>query len=267
MTSRTKESGRYVEAVLKSLDILDCFQNNPELGLKQIIDLTGMSRSRVMRLTGTLEHRGYLSYEPYTKKYSLGNRILGLGKSVETNSNFIPLVRQTLKALTGLTGESAALFVLDGLERMALAREESPWSIRYSVSEGQRIPLPAGAGGKILVAFGEEELKKKVLHPQTLNRLVKDTLVDPKKFEQELVLIREQGYATSLGERAADSWAVAAPVFDYQNNLVGALALAGPTSRFTPEKRSEVIDLVMEQGRHLSGLLGWSSNQSKAVAG
>ena len=61
MTDKPKESGRYIEAVLKSLDVLDCFKSAPDLSLMDIMERAGLTRSRAMRLTGTLEHRGYLT--------------------------------------------------------------------------------------------------------------------------------------------------------------------------------------------------------------
>ena len=81
MKQRTKESTRHVEAVLKALDILDCFEAQPALSLGQLIEGTGLNRSRVMRLAGTLESRGYMGLEADGGHYRLGFRLLTLGKA------------------------------------------------------------------------------------------------------------------------------------------------------------------------------------------
>ena len=63
MKGPTKQSERHVEAVLAALHVMDCFLKFPALGIKQIMDETGYTRNRVMRITGTLVHKGYLGYK------------------------------------------------------------------------------------------------------------------------------------------------------------------------------------------------------------
>ena len=96
---RTKEAGRHVESVLKALDILDCFHVQSSQNLKQIIEKTGLNRSRVIRLTGTLESRGYLTYDSRSRQFQLGSRVMTLGKIFELNNNLITLSRPVLKDL------------------------------------------------------------------------------------------------------------------------------------------------------------------------
>jgi IclR family transcriptional regulator, KDG regulon repressor len=256
MTLSTKESHRFVEVVLRSLDVLDCFQDHPALSLKELIELTGLGRSRTMRLTGTLVHRGYLAFNPQTNRYRLGPRILTLGKVLERMSGLSSVIRPVLEELTDRTGESSALFSVDGFDRVVLARVNSPWSIRYSVSEGQRIPLPAGAGGKILIAFGPNALQQKLLQAGMIPLSRHEHVPGIDSFERDMAVIRENGYAVSTGERVPDSRAVAAPVFDAHNILTGALTVAGPTSRLTDDKLGEIVAAVVESSRKLSRLLG-----------
>ncbi len=123
MLRQTKEMSRHVEAVLKTLDILDCFVHSPDATLKEIIDKTGLNRSRVMRLIGTLESRGYLTYDPHNRTYRLGSRVMTLGKAYELNNDLITLARPVLKHLADQTGEMASLYILDKFERVAIGRE------------------------------------------------------------------------------------------------------------------------------------------------
>ena len=257
MTDRPKESGRYIEAVLKSLDVLDCFKGAPNLSLMDIMERAGLTRSRAMRLTGTLEYRGYLTQDPVTRRFSLGYRLLALGRSIEANNSLIAATRPVLKKLAEVTGESAALFVIDGLDRVVLAREESTWSIRYSVSEGERIPLPAGAGGKVLAAFGPTALWNRIQRSQPRPLKSGGTGINLGQLQQERTQILNQGFATSIGERVPDSWAASVPIFDAQDALVGCITVAGPVNRITSERQDEIIRILLEQSQHLSSSLGW----------
>jgi len=256
MQNRTKEGSRHVEAALRTLDILDCFLAEPRLSLGQIIARTGLVRSRAMRLMGTLEHRGYIIEHPATKTYSLGTRLAGLGKSFDRANNTETLVRPVLNYLVEKTGESATFYVADGVERVALVRQEGTKAIRLSIVEGQRTPLHAGASGKVLLAFGDPEILRKILQSKILPSITEHTITDPDTLAEELETIKERGYAVSKGENIPDAYAIATPVFDYENRLVGAVSIAGPAGRLAEDEVQSRIELVRHASRVLSQRYG-----------
>ncbi len=100
-----KETKRYVEAVLKALDILECFQKQPQLSLKKVSEFTGLHKSRIMRLCGTLISRGYLLYDAETGQYKLGPKIISLSRSYEQSNDLISLARSEMKRLAQETGD------------------------------------------------------------------------------------------------------------------------------------------------------------------
>ncbi len=258
MKPRTKESGRHVGAVLKALDLLDSFQTQPTLSLKELIDLSGLNRSRVMRLAGTLEARGYLRLEPVTGHYRLGSRLLTLGKLFELNNTFISLARPALKRLVQKTGESATLYAIDGYERVALAREHGTHEVRFSVTEGGRSELYAGAAGKVLLAHAPPEVAAGVLKAGVMRRLTPGTVVDPTRLTAQLKTIHRQGWAFSKGDRVTDAWGVAAPVFGHDGRARAAIGVAGPINRLTQQMRTQTVEAVTEVAQDLSRDLGWS---------
>jgi DNA-binding IclR family transcriptional regulator len=260
MEQERKESKRYVDAVLKALDILDCFQVRPSLQLKQISEMTKLNKSRILRLCGTVESMGYLVHDRETGLYSLGPKLLSLGKIYERNNTMISLARPILRDLTRITGESASLFVVDGNKRLCLAREEGTHSVRYSVSEGQRMELYAGSGGKVLLAFGPVELRRQFLRKGMLKRLTPHTIVDLGKLQEELELINRQGYGFSAGERDSDAASLAAPVYNHEKKMCAALAIAGPINRFLPEHNAEHLKMLLAAAQQLSWRLGYDSD-------
>jgi IclR family transcriptional regulator, KDG regulon repressor len=257
MRKRVKESTRHVDAVRRALQVLDCFQVQPLLPLKRICELTGMNRSRVIRLCGTLESKGYLDYEAETRHYRLGSRILSLSKIYESSNNLISLARPILRSVVEQTGESVSLFVVDGLNRMCVAGEEGTFSIRYNIPEGQPIPLYAGAGGKLLLAFGPEELRRKVLRRSRLKRLTAATTTDPKKLEKEFEAIRRRGYASSCGEREPEVAALAAPIYTHEGTVCASLTLAGPIHRLSGKQRVNHLRILLASASRLSQMLGY----------
>jgi len=263
MAGRTKESERHIGAVLAALDVLDCLRGESSLAVSEISRRTGFHRSRVMRIIGTLASRGYLLQDPATGAVSPGPQLMFLGKSYERNQSVIGLARPVLRELMERTGESASFFVREGAERVVLAREESTHDLRYFAVEGQRMALHAGASGKVLLAFGPEEIRRRYLDGDRLEALTPRTITDPEALGRELEVIRKRGYAVSRAERLSDVGAVAAPVFDGEGSLIGAIAIAGPVSRYDPDGIRRFKKPVSLAAAKLSHSLGWTSENSK----
>jgi DNA-binding IclR family transcriptional regulator len=258
MKKPTRQADRHVEAVLAALDVLECFLAKPSLSTREIMQATGFTRNRVLRLTGTLLHRSFLMTDPETGGCCIGPRIFILGKGFERNRLFLSMVSPVLRDIALKTGESASLYVREGCERVVLAREEGTHAIRHAISEGQRMDLHAGAAGKVILAFSPEEMVDIVLGKTGLPKRTAATITDKNRLLKELENIRSQGYAVSLGERAPDVCAMAAPVFEHGRELVGALCISGPISRFTSQIRKSYAELLQAAGMKLSRQLGWT---------
>jgi DNA-binding IclR family transcriptional regulator len=258
MKKPTRQTDRHVEAVLAALDVLECFLAKPGLTTMELLHATGFTRNRVMRLTGTLRHRGYLMADPATGVFSIGPKLFALGKVFERNRLMLSLVRPVLRDIALKTGESASLYVRDGFERVVLAREDGTHAIRHAISEGQRMDLHAGAAGKVILAFSTPEMLDIVLARTGLPKRTDATITHRSRFLKELENVRNQGYAVSIGERVADVCALATLVFEHGDELLGALCISGPISRFTPEVRKSHAALLLAAGRTLSRQLGWA---------
>lgn len=256
MKLNTKESGRLIDAVLKALDVLDCFGDDPTLTLKQIIDRTGLGRSRAMRLTGTLISRGYLFFDPVTGHFSLGSRLMALGDAFNRNNNIIRIARPIMKYLVDKTGESSTFSIIEADERVILVREEGTHAIRYSIQEGQRMPLHAGAASKALLAFGPQDVLERLITADLLQPITSSTVTDPEQLKNNLARIRKQGFAVSLGENTPGARAIAAPVFNYDNHLAGVVSVSGPANRIEGSIIDRMINQVLEASHMLSKALG-----------
>jgi len=264
MKRPTRQTDRHVEAVLAALEVLECFFAKPGLTTMEIMQDTGFTRNRVMRLTGTLMHRGFLLADAEAGAFSTGTKIYALGKLFERNRVILSLVRPVLRDIVLKTGESAFFYVREGYERVVLASEQGTHAIRHAISEGQRMDLHAGAAGKVILAYSPAELVETVLAKTGLPKRTAATITDRNRLLKELENVRGRGYAISFGERAADAIAIAAPVLGHGNELLGALAVAGPISRFTPETCTSHAKLLRAAAMQLSGQMGlaWAGNGS-----
>jgi DNA-binding IclR family transcriptional regulator len=257
MKSPIKQADRHVDAVLAAMAVLDCFLTKPVLGVKEIMDLTGFTRNRVMRLTGTLLQHGSLMIADPKGGFAVGPKCLALGKVFERSQGFLVILKPVLKQLVLVTGESTSFYVREGLERYALAREEGSHNIRYSIREGQRVGLFAGSASKLILAYLSPEALSTILNGSDLDAQAPKTPAERKEFLKKLEQIRQQGYAVSVGERDPDAFGISAPVFDSENDLVGALCIGGPISRFTDENCQHCLRHIRDEATKLSRQLGW----------
>ena len=250
-----KETTKQIESVAKALSLLECFSHSaPALSLKQLSEKTGLYKSRILRLCGTLMAHGFL-IRSEGAVYSLGPKLMALGKVYERANSLISLARPVLRELASLTGESAKLFVIEGSKRLCLIKEEGSYPLRYAVEEGETFELYAGASGKVLLAFSAEEFRHARLS-KTLKKITPATIVDRERLEQEFEAIRTRGYASSIGELVPEVAGIAAPVFDHTRSIVGALTIAGPVQRFAGERFQEMCKDLTDCARKLSLLLG-----------
>jgi DNA-binding IclR family transcriptional regulator len=252
-----KESAKQIESVDKALSILECFSDGvSELSLKQLSEKTGLYKSRILRLCGTLMAHGFLIRQE-SSLYSLGPKLMMLGKMYERSNSLISVARPILRELASITGESAKLFVIQGTKRICLVREKGTYPLSYHVEEGESFELYAGAGGKVLLAYASKDYCDQVLGEKVLERLTPTTIVERSRLEEEFAAIRERGYASSNGELFTEVAGMAAPVFDHENNVCAALAIAGPVQRFTEDRRQEMLDSLLASASRLSELLGY----------
>lgn len=220
-----------VDAVDRALAILRCFRaNDSKLTLTEISKRTGLYKSTALRLIDSLENAGFLIRSD-GRGYTLGAELMRLGSIYAGQFRLEDRIRPVLVHLVDETGESASFFRRENKHRVCLYRQDSQHPIRDHIREGDLLALDKGAAGHVLTdCFG-------------------------KPLEEVTKLLRGMPYA-SYGERDADTAAIAAPVFGMDDELLGAISISGPLSRFSIA-RVEVYKPALRQcASDLSSLLG-----------
>ncbi|HBZ43618.1 MAG TPA: IclR family transcriptional regulator [Maritimibacter sp.] len=228
MSEKPKSSGG-VAAVNRALSILDAFrQTSGTLTLKEIADATGLYKSTILRLLGSLDDYGYMR-RLENGSYQLGPKLAELAAVYRESFNLDAYVVPVLDTLVEELTESATFYVAEGDSRVCLFRREAPQVLRDHVRVGDALPLEKGASGKALRTYAE------------------GLPADGKTMEWAF---------TSIGERHADMAAAAAPVFDLNGTLIGALNVSGPRSRMTAKVLKQNAKVVRREAILLSEKLG-----------
>lgn len=221
-----------VAAVNRALSILKAFEDSVDgMTLTELTNATGLYHSTILRLCESLEHFGYLKRLP-DGRYMLGPTVFHLGMIYQSSFRLQDYALPVLRTLVKETGETAAVYVREDNVRLCLYRLEWQRSVRMHVREGERVELEKGAAGHVLMAFADGPARG------------------------HLKKVREMGYAVSLGERDAESAAIACPVFGVGQKVVCAISLGIPRYRFDRAAFDKYLPHVMHAGAELSKALG-----------
>jgi len=105
---------------------------------------------------------------------------------------------------------------------------------------GGRLPLHCTAIGKALLAHAPADVIDDYL-AGTLVRRTERTVVGPGLIRQQLERVRETGAAFEYEESAKGLVCIAAPVFGVDGDVVTALSLTGPVTRFDPRRAAGAL--------------------------
>lgn len=216
------------------------------VGAKKI----SLAKSTTTRLLATLEQNRLVVKDPETLKYRLGQGLYYLGYIAGKSIKVREIARPVMERLRDETRETVNLYVLEQDARVCVEQCEGLQALRHMVRIGERLPLWAGAGGKVLLAYQSPEVQERIFaQVPTKERL--------DRLAAELEVIRERGVASSIDEREVGSAAVAAPIFDIRGEVGACLSVSGPAHRFTREVMEQFERLVKEGAQAISEKLGY----------
>jgi len=256
---RREKSNYVIQSVSHALDVLEQFSGNlDEIGVTELSKRLKLHKNNVFRLLATLEARGYIEQNKVTENYRLGLRCLQLGQSFIQQMGLLAQARAALEELAQATGESAFVAVRKGVGIVPLDFVEASRPVRVVSFLGVVLPAHATATGKVYLAF-EPDIELSQSSALPLEKFTPKTITDPKTLSEETKEIHELGYAVEDGEFMEEVSSVAVPVRDYTRNLVGVVAVAGPSHRFSGDRiKTDIIPLILESGSELSRRLGYA---------
>jgi IclR family pca regulon transcriptional regulator len=240
---------RYSQSLERGLAILSCFTpKRPVLGIADIADELGMSRSTTHRYVITLLALGYLE-QGASRKYRLGLRVTDLGMSALNSTGLREHAQPYLEELRQRTSYTVSLAVLDGPEILYVDRARSfrrgQGQGGLDVRTGSRLPAYCTAMGKLLLANLPESDLRELLGQIKLTKQGPNTITSKKALREELDEVREANFAVDDEELAKDLYSIAAPVRNEGRQVVAAVEIAVPSSMIT------IGELVDALGPHL----------------
>jgi IclR family pca regulon transcriptional regulator len=240
---------RYSQSLERGLAILGCFTpSRPVLGIADIADDLGMSRSTTHRYVITLVALGYLE-QGASRKYRLGLRVTDLGMSALNSTGLREHSHLYLQELRQRTSYTVSLAVLDGTDILYVDRVRSyrrgQSTIDLNLHPGSRLPAYCTAMGKLLLANLPESEQRDLIASMKLTKRGPNTITSKKALRDELDEVLAAGFAVNDQELAAGLYSIAAPVRNEAREVVAAVNLSAHSSMISLE---EMVDAL---GPHL----------------
>ena len=250
--------GNSAATVERAADVLLLFADSPspQLGVTEIANALGISKSAVHRILLSFKNKNLLEFDPVTRKYVLGPAILDLSSKYLGTLDIRKLASAELTRLSRATSETATLSLRSGARHRVYVEQVTPdREVIMRVQLGVAWPLHAGASSKALLAFLPADEIDAYLGG-TLEPVTGHTVTDPARLRRDLNVIRQTGWARSSGERQQGSASVAAPILDAAGRPVGVISVCGPAERFADDVE-ECTKHLLAGTQGLSARLGY----------
>jgi len=246
-----------MKTIKKALTVLDSFTSEkPSLGITELADSLSLPKTTVHEIVTAFKEGGYLDFNPRTKKYNLGYKLLELSSRISHHQNLKDLCRPFMKDLQNLVDEDISLSIPSGSNRLCISIVRGPQFVRQNITLGMTVPLHCGAGGKCLLAFmGDSELAL-ILKNEVLEKFTHHTIVEKNILFKELKGIRANGFAESKGEFFMEAAAFSFPLFSFEERIIAVLTIHSTVSRISAEKQQSFIQHGLEISAAVNKLLG-----------
>lgn len=253
---------RYSQSLERGLAILECFTADlPVLGIADIADRLGMSRSTTHRYVTTLVALGYLK-QGAKRKYRLGLRVTDLGMSALNATDLREHAHADLAELSHRAGYTTSLAVLEGNEVVCIDRVQG-LRRRHGVAgpdvqPGSKLPAYCTALGKVLLAHLPEQERREVLSSTELILQGPNTIVTKSMLRDELAQVLEEGLAVEDQELASGRIAIAAPVLNEASEIAAAIDMTANTPGIAVEELANALGPhLISTADHISARLGY----------
>jgi DNA-binding IclR family transcriptional regulator len=217
-----------IKSIAKAIKVINYLADHQEGSrTSDIANLLEIDKSVISRILKTLVHNKYAEKSDTNNHYYLGNKLIEISQFATRRFSWKDKVKPFLKELVKETGECAHLGVLVQDRILYLDQENNYSTLKVEHEIGARAPLHCTALGKIILAFGDVPIPKK------LESFTQRTITNPVVLKGHLQQVIEKRYAIDDEEFNIGIRCVAAPIYNKQKKLIGSIGISGPVARIS----------------------------------
>lgn len=241
----------------KALSLLNLFtQSRLELRLSDVARLSGMDKATVHRHLTELKNAGILEQTGPEKIYRMGPEVLRLANIRESAVPMLVIAKQILEELSDTTCETTHMSLLKNETLVTVAHNYSnAHATGVMMGDKNSHPLHATSSGLAVLANLPSTFIEKILNAP-LPSYTPHTLTDPDKIKSVLAEIRAMGFSESFSGFEANLHSFAAPIFNANARVIGALSVTAPADRVGEHNKLQTSNAVIEAAAKLTRQTG-----------
>ena len=250
------------QSITRACFIFDLFTEAKDAwSLSEIASACQTPVTTMQTVLNALEGSGYLRRDETTKYYKLGIKFIAKGNLVTSRLNLSECSVSVMRQLSDKTGWNVHLGILEGgyvfYVNTITASQNQLLNIWCGPSgAGKRNVAHATALGKAMLAYTDLRQIYGWKMDTRLEQFTANTITDMKTLENALYQIRQQGYATECEEHVMGGMCMAAPIFDYHENVIAAISLSMPKIQENLDRMPYYIESVQDAAAEISRRMG-----------
>jgi len=232
-----------VQSTETSLRIIEILRRQDEVRINDLAEELDIAISTTHRHLQTLRKHGYVVKQG--NHYALGLQFLTIGGELQEDFPASQLIVASVEKLANETEERVQFVTEERGKRVFLYTESGDKAVQAEGVIGKRGPLHCSGAGKAILSQLPEERVREIIDQHGLPAVTEKTITDPEALFEELETIRERGIAFNKEESTTGLNAASCPVTTNQGDVLGALSVAGPSSRLNSDRlRSEIAEVT-----------------------
>jgi DNA-binding IclR family transcriptional regulator len=217
-----------IQSVRNTFQIAETLAKLGGSSVTELADHVDMPKSTAHDYLRTMDEEGYVKTE--NGEYKLSYRFLDLGGKIRKRDKLYSVGRTELRKLADEVNEMASLVIEEQGQAVALHTEHAGSLRGPTAHTGGRAYLHAPAAGKAILAHTPEKRREEILKEHGLPEITENTITNRETLNEELSMIREQGYAIDQEEVFLGVRGLATIIKNKREGAVeGAISIYGPT--------------------------------------
>ncbi|SES19252.1 IclR family transcriptional regulator [Sphingobium sp. YR768] len=246
-----------VKSLNLALDVIEAVAAASEdIGVTELASRLGLTKATVFRHLQTLVERNYLAQDSRTTRYRLGLQCQLLAQLGSNQVDLHSASEEAAHWLRDQTGLSVAVSTVRARSVVVLSMVAAPTPVQIGVRPGSSLSLHSSAQGRVALAFGSSALQN-FARKQEFAASTDHTLTGWDRLEAHIAQVRVQGWSDAPEQLALGLNAVAAPIFNGNDECIGTIAVVGLIQDLPRTPHPQVTHAVMVAASRVSTILGY----------
>lgn len=230
-------------------------RGNDGASMTELGDELQLKQSTAHRIVTALQRHGLVEREQKTKRFRLGLALFAMGARAADGTGLRRLARPALMRLSSATGDPTFLMARAGFNAICVDRQEGGYFIDSLTGNiGGEIPLGVGPASLAILAFLPPEEAEAIV---SLNAVKYNNYgsLTTEKVREQIIHVRENGYAVDNGILVQGISAFAIPVLPQGRDAIAAIAVNMTTPRLSPERLPKLLNLLRAEVSQIEKVL------------